>query len=50
MDYYVGFMRRFLDFMQIERCVLVGNSAGGRVAWRLLTPIVSKPTSPAAAL
>ena len=34
MDYYVGFMRRFLDVMEIDRCVLVGNSAGGRVAWR----------------
>jgi pimeloyl-ACP methyl ester carboxylesterase len=34
MEYYVGFMQRFLDAMEIERCVLVGSSAGGRVAWR----------------
>lgn len=34
MEYYVGFMHRLLDVLQIERCVLAGNSAGGRVAWR----------------
>jgi pimeloyl-ACP methyl ester carboxylesterase len=33
MAYYTGFMRRFLDVMEIDRCVLAGNSAGGLVAW-----------------
>jgi pimeloyl-ACP methyl ester carboxylesterase len=34
MEYYVGFMQRFLGAMEIDRCILVGSSAGGRVAWR----------------
>lgn len=33
MAYYTGFMRRFLDVMEIDRCVLAGKSAGGLVAW-----------------
>lgn len=33
MSYYAGFMRRFLDVMGIGRCIIVGNSSGGRVAW-----------------
>jgi pimeloyl-ACP methyl ester carboxylesterase len=33
MGYYAGFLRRFLDVMGIERCIVAGNSAGGSVAW-----------------
>lgn len=35
MAYYADFMRRFLDRMNVRRAILVGNSSGGRVAWRL---------------
>ncbi len=33
MKYYAGFVGRLLDVMQIDRCIIVGNSSGGRVAW-----------------
>jgi pimeloyl-ACP methyl ester carboxylesterase len=32
-DAYVAFMRKFLDALNIKRCVLGGNSLGGEVAW-----------------
>jgi len=33
--YLTGFMSRFLDALQLERCVLVGNSLGGQTALHL---------------
>jgi len=33
MAYYVGFLDRLLDALGIDRCVVVGNSSGGRMAW-----------------
>ncbi len=35
MDYYSGFVARLLDALGIRRCVLVGGSSGGGVAWHL---------------
>jgi pimeloyl-ACP methyl ester carboxylesterase len=34
MRFYVDFLRRLLDVVGIERAVIAGNSAGGRVAWQ----------------
>ena len=33
MAYYVGFLGRLLDTLGVRRCILVGNSSGGRMAW-----------------
>jgi pimeloyl-ACP methyl ester carboxylesterase len=33
MKYYAGFVGRLLDVLHIDRCIIVGNSSGGRVAW-----------------
>ena len=33
MAYYSGFLARLLDDFGVKRCILVGNSSGGRVAW-----------------
>lgn len=30
---YVNFMQNFLSSLNVERCILVGNSLGGRIAW-----------------
>ena len=40
MRYYAGFVARLLDLLEIRRCVLVGSSSGGGVAWHvaLATP------------
>lgn len=35
MAYYAGFVVRLLDALGVRRCVLVGSSSGGRVAWNL---------------
>ena len=35
MTYYAGFVARLLDHLEIPRCVLVGSSSGGRVAWHV---------------
>ena len=32
-DNYVAFIKDFLDALQIEKCILGGNSLGGRIAW-----------------
>ncbi len=34
MDRYVEFVLHFLESMQIDQCVLAGNSLGGGIAWR----------------
>lgn len=38
--HYVRFLAQFLDALRVDRCVLVGNSFGGNVAWHeaLLEP------------
>jgi pimeloyl-ACP methyl ester carboxylesterase len=33
-DAYVAFMRRFLDDVGVQHCVLGGNSLGGDIAWQ----------------
>lgn len=33
MDHYVTFLGNFLDAMDIQHCVLAGNSFGGAIAW-----------------
>ncbi len=33
--YYTDFVVRLLDRLQVKRAVLVGNSAGGRIAWHV---------------
>jgi len=33
-DWYVDFLARWMDAMQIPRCHLAGNSLGGHIAWR----------------
>lgn len=33
MTHYVRFLGHFLDALRVDRCVLVGNSFGGNVAW-----------------
>jgi pimeloyl-ACP methyl ester carboxylesterase len=32
---YVDFIKDFLDALQIEKCILGGNSLGGRIAWNV---------------
>jgi pimeloyl-ACP methyl ester carboxylesterase len=34
MDHYVEFMLHLLDKLDVEQCVLAGNSLGGAIAWR----------------
>ncbi|MEZ4849236.1 MAG: alpha/beta hydrolase [Bacteroidia bacterium] len=33
MDHYVDFFKQFLDALHIEKCIIGGNSLGGRIAW-----------------
>lgn len=41
MERYVAFLGRFLDTLNIQNCVLVGNSFGGAIAWHeaLIQPL-----------
>jgi len=32
-DNYVDFLKRFLDSIGVEKCILAGNSLGGGIAW-----------------
>ena len=32
---YTTFLKEFLDSINIRQCILVGNSLGGEIAWRL---------------
>ncbi|MCX2743333.1 alpha/beta hydrolase [Mangrovivirga sp. M17] len=33
-DHYVDFLNTFLDSLNIDNCILAGNSLGGHIAWR----------------
>lgn len=34
LDVYLEFLEHFLDKLEVEQCVLAGNSLGGEIAWR----------------
>ena len=41
---YTTFLKEFLDSLNIKQCILVGNSLGGEIAWRLAIqePVMSR--------
>lgn len=33
LEYYVAFVREFLNKLKIDKCILIGNSLGGAITW-----------------